>query len=161
MSDTALPARSTRPVLEEGIHLLHGIVDLLQVHDSRGGFGEGFVDQDDIRLRGFLEFLLGIFGFWFLGRRRPHNPLWLGVLFWACLTSCLRSTLCRSFNRLHNGTISLGRRRSSRAFDVQLELLALLFLVRLVLLDTAFGTSLQQKIGQRREFFALLLVLFG
>jgi hypothetical protein len=32
VSNTTLPAMSCTPVLEPGIHFLHGVVDLLQVH---------------------------------------------------------------------------------------------------------------------------------
>lgn len=34
VSNTTLPAMSCAPVLEPGVHLLHGVVDLLQVHHT-------------------------------------------------------------------------------------------------------------------------------
>lgn len=38
VTDTTLPAVSGTPVLEMRIHLLHGVVDLLQIHNTIRGF---------------------------------------------------------------------------------------------------------------------------
>lgn len=63
MPDTTLPARSTCPILEERVHLLHCIIYLLQIHDSCGRLGEGLVNQHDIGLSWLFELLFCVLGF--------------------------------------------------------------------------------------------------
>ena len=89
--DTTLPSGGAGSVLEERIHLLHGIVDLLQVHDASGRLGEGLVDTDDVGLGWLLELVLGVFGLWLLRRGGADNPFGFVIFpIRRSLAGCLR-----------------------------------------------------------------------
>lgn len=132
MPHTTLPSMSLGPIFEPRPVLLHCIVDLLQVHNSRVRLRQRLVDEDNVCSRGLLKFFLSILRFRLLRGWRFCDPFWLVRIF-------LRAHLGQCLNH-SSFSMNLDRWRDSGALLHRCGCLGLSRrLHKSILLSTIFG----------------------